>query len=350
MIAYLIMGYISDHFSRKLTLLMGMSSYLLFFLGMPLSHSLVIAYVFAIFAGIGNSALDSATYPLFTELNAKSSSDNILIKAFISVGEFSLPLVVVFLNAHHLWFGISFLLPAIIIILNLINIITLKFPNVRHTEKVQAEHRIHLSKIKKVVVTSALLVYGYTSMAIMTWFTTWITHFASSIKFAGWLSHVLLSSYSVGSIVGVITSFLLIRHFHVRNAWFLLSNIIGTLALVVIIISRVPMISLMGSAIFGFCIAGGLMQIALNILLAIFPKNTGIFTAIYFIFGSIAAFTIPIITGKLLSFGAVNILDGDVIVGLVGIVSAIIIFTMIPEPHLNRLTKKSVSQVAVENN
>ncbi|QBP18315.1 MFS transporter [Acetilactobacillus jinshanensis] len=330
-LAYLIMGYISDKFSRKLTLMIGMFTYLIFFVVTPLNHSLVIAYGLAILAGIANSALDSATYPLFTELGSKSSSDNILIKAFMSVGEFSLPLLIIFLNAHQLWFGLSFLFPTVFLVFNIFNIITLKFPNVKKTEQVQSKSSVKLNKFSKTLVTAALLVYGYTSMGIMIWFTQWITIFAKKIQFSDWVSHFLLSAYSVGSIVGVITTFLVMRHFNVRNGWFLLSNLIGTVALIIVIISRIPAISMVASIVFGFSVAGGLMQIALNILLSIFPKHKGIFTAIYFIFGSIASFTVPIITGKFIGLGTQNILDGDVIMGLLGIISAIIVFLLFPK-------------------
>ncbi|WP_220751114.1 MFS transporter [Apilactobacillus xinyiensis] len=345
LIAYLIMGMISDKFGRKTTLLIGMLSYLIFFIATPFNHQIGLAYLLSIVAGISNSALDSATYPLFTEFNAKSSSNNILLKAFISIGEFILPLMVIFLKDNQMWFGFSFMLPAIILGLNILNLMTVKFPKANKQQNTNETSKLKLSGIGKVMATGALLTYGYTSMAVMIWFTQWITIFANSVGFNDWTAHFLLSLYSIGSITGVISSFIIMKKFNVRNHWFLGMNMLATLAIATIAFSHISTVSLIAVFLFGFSASGGAMQIALTILLSIFPKHKGLFTGVYFIFGSLASFTVPIISGFLTKFGSAHILNADILVAIVGLISAIIIFETVPQTTSLDQPRQQINQI-----
>lgn len=58
LLSYLITGFLADLSSRKAFVLLGMSAYLAFAIGISFSHNIYVAYFFAILAGIANSALD----------------------------------------------------------------------------------------------------------------------------------------------------------------------------------------------------------------------------------------------------------------------------------------------------
>ncbi len=59
-------------------------------------------------AGLANSFLDSGTYPALMESFPHSASRaNVLIKAFVSAGQFLLPFIISFLIWANLWFGWS---------------------------------------------------------------------------------------------------------------------------------------------------------------------------------------------------------------------------------------------------
>lgn len=81
LIVLLVSGMLSDKFGRKPFVILGASTYLLFFAGILLSHSIVVAYIFGIIAGMANSFLDSGTYPALMEMfpDAKGTS-NVIIK------------------------------------------------------------------------------------------------------------------------------------------------------------------------------------------------------------------------------------------------------------------------------
>ncbi|MCK8617626.1 MFS transporter [Fructobacillus sp. M158] len=338
--AYLSMGFLSDKVGRKKILLFGMLSYLIFFIASPVNESIPIAYGLSILAGIANSALDSATYPILSELRGNQKANSISLKAFMSSAEFILPVIVLTANQENWWFGLSFLLPAVILMANLINVTFLTFPKsvTKENENIQ---KVQLNTGKKVLVTAALLLYGYTSMAVMIWFTQWISIFAKNIDFGNTTAHLLLSLYSLGSISGVLLTLILLRIKAVANRLFLFQNILSLLSLIIIAFSTQESLSMVACFTFGFSAAAGLMQMALATLLRLYPKKKGLLTGLFFSFGSLASFTVPLITGWLVAQGKANLMVGDVIVALIGLAAALIIQAFFPKeaPSLKEARK-----------
>ena len=156
-----------------------MFCYAAFALGMPLTKNIGLAYAFAILAGVANSSLDAGTYTTFVEMNGGNGAYTILIKAFVSVGEFILPILVTILANQGMWFGWSFMAMVALLIINFCLILPLKFPvaNQANGDAVH-EQDAKINGTAKKIMTGALIVYGYSSMALMIWFTQWITMFA----------------------------------------------------------------------------------------------------------------------------------------------------------------------------
>lgn len=110
-----IAGLISDALGRRKAVILGVISYVIFYIGLILSTNYMVAFAFAIFAGIGNSFLDTATYPVVVEAFEEHNSNSalsVLNKAFISVGQFLLPIITSFLLANHFYFGWTFITSA----------------------------------------------------------------------------------------------------------------------------------------------------------------------------------------------------------------------------------------------
>ena len=86
-------GLLSDRFGRRPFIMLGMCCYMAFFFGILHTNNIIIAYVFGFLAGMANSFLDAGTYPSLMEAFPRSpGTANILIKAFVSSGQFLLPL------------------------------------------------------------------------------------------------------------------------------------------------------------------------------------------------------------------------------------------------------------------
>ena len=166
LVAYLITGSLADLLSRKLFVLLGMGCYLIFALGMVANPSIPVAYGLAILAGIANSALDAGTYTTLVEINGGKGDGTILIKAFVSLGEFILPLLVATLANHGWWFGWSFLVMAALILLNLLNVLTVRFPNRAELKQMAAHAQVaHPTNTHHRLGAALLLLgYGYTSV------------------------------------------------------------------------------------------------------------------------------------------------------------------------------------------
>ncbi len=318
LIAYFLFGYLSDRFGRKHMVLFGILSYMIFFVGIPFTTNLVAAYGLAILAGIANSAFDAGTYPTFIEMGGNAGASNVFIKAFMSLGEFILPLIVATLETNSLWFGWSFILPFVLLVINLGIIRTVEFPKVSAAiETQQSESGLH--GIKKVISAVALSMYGYTSMAVMILFTQWITVFAQhKLHMSVIMSHGLLSLYSIGSIMGVVVTFIILKVGVAEEKVLLTSTLISLLALFSISTLTNQIVVSAAAWIFGFTAAGGVLQVALNLLLKMFPVHKGVITGLYMTFGSIATFTVPIVTGWLASTSIQSVINFDVMIGILG--------------------------------
>ena len=122
-------GLLSDRFGRRPFIMLGMCCYMAFFFGILHTNNIIIAYVFGFLAGMANSFLDAGTYPSLMEAFPRSpGTANILIKAFVSSGQFLLPLIISLLVWAELWFGWSFMIAAGIMFINALFLYRCTFP------------------------------------------------------------------------------------------------------------------------------------------------------------------------------------------------------------------------------
>ena len=85
-------GPLSDKLGRRLSVIIGCASYVIFLVGIAFSPNTTIAYVAAVLGGIANSFLDTATYPAVTEIIYKYTGIATMgIKFFVSVAQLLMP-------------------------------------------------------------------------------------------------------------------------------------------------------------------------------------------------------------------------------------------------------------------
>lgn len=320
LLAYFILGNLSDRFGRKVFVNLGMLSYLIFFVGMAVVTNIQLAYGLAILAGIANSALDAGTYTTFIEMGGRQGSANVLLKAFMSAGEFLLPLLVANFEAQKIWYGWSFMLAAAILIINGVLLNRQQFPAKNQSNSDAVVVGQQQSKTRRWLATVGLAGYGYTSMALIILYTQWVSLFATrTFHFSSVLAHWLLSLYSIGSITGVLVIFWLLRRGVAETKLLVAMNSGSLLALAVICFSPVASVSMLAAFSFGFTAAGGVMQVGLNLFIKCYPHIKGRITGIYFTFGSLASFTIPLMTGWLSKQSVATAMRFDLLVGLIGL-------------------------------
>lgn len=318
-------GAMSDRFGRKPFVLLGIATYLLFFAGIILSKSVAIAYIFGVLAGIANSFLDSGTYPALMEMFPDSKGTaNVIIKAFISGGQFILPLLISFLISSDLWFGWTFILCIVILGINgIFMLMAGKFPQVSEIKKEgKNEKKKIISDIKANFWFDGTLfiLYGYISQATFYLVSQWLSEYgekAAGMSATG--AHALISYYSIGSLVCVFVTAALARRTVKEISFLSVYTLISFLSLLVMYLFPNPVICSVMSFVVGFSAAGGVMQLGLTVMADFFPNGKGTITGAFYTAGSIASFTIPLFTSMMAS-NMGNIILFDVFISLAGFI------------------------------
>ncbi|WP_063285159.1 MFS transporter [Secundilactobacillus collinoides] len=330
LIVMLASGVLSDKLGRKPFAVVGGATYILFFLGILVSHSLIIAIIFGVLAGIANSFLDSGTYPALMEMYpSHKGAANVVIKAFVSGGQFILPLFISMIVANKLWFGWSFLLCAAILVLNVVFLLTIsKFPAASQgSAKKEAVKPVKLQESKGNAWIDGTLftIFAFVAQGIFLLFSTWITKYGESIvKMGDVSSRALVSYYSVGSITCVLLTIYL-SHRGIQDIHFLFIYMMLSFAsLLLMYLIPVAWVCSILSFVVGFSAAGGVMQIGLTMMATFFPNGKGTVTGIFQTSASIAGFVVPLLGGAL-SGNIANVLLLDVGLALIGFVVASIV-------------------------
>ncbi|MFT8425621.1 MAG: MFS transporter [Liquorilactobacillus sp.] len=332
LIVLLISGALSDKFGRKPFVVLGACTYLIFFIGIILSKNITVAYIFGILAGIANSFLDSGTYPALMEMfpNSKGTA-NVVIKAFISAGQFILPLMVSFFIANNLWFGWSFVFCIAILILNGIFMITSsKFPKISSVDEKNSSVKIEEEKPVNVKANlwidgTLFILYGYISQSTFYLVSQWLSEYGQKVaNMNATGAHTLISYYSIGSLACVFFTAALAKKAVKEISFLSVYTLISFLSLLVMYLVPNSIICTIMAFVVGFSAAGGVMQLGLTVMSDFFPQGKGTITGAFYTAGSIASFTIPLITGMMAS-NLAHIILFDVFIALAGFVITVLI-------------------------
>lgn len=329
-IVLLVSGALSDKFGRKPFVVLGVFTYIAFFAGILLSRSMVVAYIFGILAGMANSFLDSGTYPALMEMfPEEKGTANVVLKAFISGGQFLLPLFVSFLVANQIWYGWSFVVAIAILLLSVLFILFAgKFPapnSDKPVEKEVADEDDAKSPGSLWIDGTLFILYGYISQATFYLVSQWLSQYGASIaKMGDTSSRALISYYSIGSIVCVLITAVLAKK-AVKEIQFLgVYTLLSFVSLLLMYLFPTALVCSIMAFIVGFSAAGGVMQLGLTVMASFFPKGKGTITGAFYTAGSIASFTIPLFTGAMAS-NLANVILFDVFIALAGFVIAVLI-------------------------
>ena len=342
LIVLFVSGKLSDKYGRKPFVLLGMITYIAFFLGILVSPTTAVACVFGILAGIANSFLDAGTYPALIESYPESASTvTVLLKAFISAGQFLLPLFIGVLVMMNAWYGWSFIVAAVILALNFVIMLKMGFPVmnlVSNSDKNDAsEAPVEAPKSKWYLEGICFVLYGYISQATFYLISQWLTKYGVAVaQMPDLAARSLMSYYSIGSLACVFfTAF--ITKTGVRPITLLVVyTLISTLAIGGLYYYPSASLAPILSAVVGFSAAGGVMQLGLVMMTEMFPKGKGTMTGIFYTTGSIASFTIPVVTGYMADSGINSIMGLDAAIALAGFIVACIIYVRYNSVMKNR--------------
>ena len=332
LIVLFVSGKLSDKYGRKPFVLLGMITYIAFFLGILVSPTTAVACVFGILAGIANSFLDAGTYPALIESYPESASTvTVLLKAFISAGQFLLPLFIGVLVMMNAWYGWSFIVAAVILALNFVIMLKMGFPvmnRVSNSDKNDAsEAPVEAPKSKWYLEGICFVLYGYISQATFYLISQWLTKYGVAVaQMPDLAARSLMSYYSIGSLACVFFTAFITKKGVRPITLLVVYTLISTLAIGGLYYYPSASLAPILSAVVGFSAAGGVMQLGLVMMTEMFPKGKGTMTGIFYTTGSIASFTIPVVTGYMADSGINSIMGLDAAIALAGFIVACIIY------------------------
>jgi len=205
---------------------------------------------------------------------------------------------------NDLYFGISFVFCLILLSINLLVVTKfIPFPKVngdlKETKNELIERTI-TAKNSCYLAGACLVLFGFTSVSTFNIFVTWIPHFAQQVIGMGAAVSVrLVSLYSVFSFVSVLTTSFLVKKW-VKPMYLVLGYTAGA-CLTLFALAYSPSVATAYLAAFGvgFFATGGVWQLGLTKLLALFPNEKGKVTSYYSFLTSISVMIMPYITGQL---------------------------------------------------
>lgn len=342
LIVLFVSGKLSDKYGRKPFVLLGMITYIAFFLGILVSPTTAVACVFGILAGIANSFLDAGTYPALIESYPESASTvTVLLKAFISAGQFLLPLFIGVLVMMNAWYGWSFIVAAVILALNFVIMLKMGFPamnRVGNSDKNDAsEAPVESPKSKWYLEGICFVLYGYISQATFYLISQWLTKYGVAVaQMPDLAARSLMSYYSIGSLACVFFTAFITKKGVRPITLLVVYTLISTLAIGGLYYYPSASLAPILSAVVGFSAAGGVMQLGLVMMTEMFPKGKGTMTGIFYTTGSIASFTIPVVTGYMADSGINSIMGLDAAIALAGFIVACIIYVRYNSVMKNR--------------
>lgn len=331
LLAVFISGRLSDKFGRKLSVILGVFFYIIFLGGILLSPNTIIAYMFGISAGIANSFLDTVTYPALMEAYPKkAASANIIVKAFVQSGQFLLPFMIAFILANNLWYGWSFIVLIVILLINLLYTLTRTFPPMTVGKPLDAaelaeekKQKFHFS-----IDEICLILFGFVAQTLLYIMSQWIAKYGSEvIHMTDDASRLLVSYASVGAIICVCVTFILGNR-GVRTLHILITYVTMTM-LISFTLFAFPseIVCIVGAFLLGYFSAGGIIQLGLTLLAEVSARGKGFVTSLYTIAEGIAVFIIPLIAAAIsrIDIAAIFLLNAGI--ALFGLALLMIVFT-----------------------
>lgn len=297
-------GPISDKFGRRLSGIIGVICYGIFFFGIAFSPSMQIAYVFAIIGGIANSFLDTCVSPTCMEIYVNNPSiANMFTKFSMCISQFLLPFMIGMVAAANMSYRTIFLVAGVAILIDGILILLLPFPQ-RGENGGEKQEKKKKQKVKLTKVSFAAIMIGFTSSST---FMLWLNCNQELGRSYGMTdSSAIQSFYALGTATAILATTFLIKKGLKEINVLILYPAISTVMLGLCFLIQKPWICLVGGFVIGYAGAGGVLQLATSTTAEFFPENKGTATSMVMIASSIANYTIIYLASYITKVGGAS--------------------------------------------
>lgn len=315
-------GPLSDKLGRRISVLIGVASYVVFFVGIAFSPNVQVAYAAAILGGIANSFLDTATYPAVAEIMYKYTGIATMgIKLFISIAQ----LLMLFFLGVVAGTSMSYrMLPLVSgIVIAILGILAVFAPLPASSQSGKQESFLNNLKNANFSVESVALIFiGFTSTATFQLWLNCAQTFGKEI--AGIASDkvaMMQTYYSAGTLVALfVTSILITKFKQVR--FLVIYPVISVIMLILVYMIKTPMICFAGAFVIGYSAAGGVLQMATATVNDLFPKIKGTITSLVMIASSLCNYTILSAAAKMTAEGVIRM---NIVITVIGVLLAVFV-------------------------
>lgn len=300
LMAHFVAGPFSDRYGRKLSGLIGVGLYVIFFAGIILSPNMAAAYCFAVLGGAANSFLDTCVSPTCMEIFVNNGSiANMFTKFSMCVSQFLLPFFILFVGNAGLPYTTLFIICGVAILADGFLILILPFPE--REKKAANGAKINKERMKLTPVSIAAILIGFTSSST---FMLWLNCNKELGQLYGMANPSLIQSYyAAGTAVAIIVTAFLIKKGLGEKTVLILYPAVSTVMLLLCYWIRTPQICIIGGFVIGYAGAGGVLQLAVATTIQFFPENKATATSFVMIASSVANYTILSLAGYLTRIG-----------------------------------------------
>ncbi len=293
-------GPLSDSYGRRITGLIGVLLYSIFFIGMARTTSMTVAYLLAICGGMANSFLDTCVIPTVLEIfSEKGAIANMFTKFSMSVGQLILPFAIGYVAANQLGYQTLFYLSGVLLVIDGILLMFLPFPQVHQVEKVEKKSKMHFTK-----ESLALVAMGFMCTAT---FQLWLNCNQELGLLYGMSDPSRIQFwYAIGTMFAIPSTGFFVLKYLTPQKVLILYPIISIVTLALTLIIKTPAMLLVAGLILGFTAAGGILQLVVSLANEQFPESKGKITSIVMIASSIANYVVLGLAGKITQVYGVN--------------------------------------------
>lgn len=325
-----ISGKLSDRYGRKPLLLAATILYVIFLVGIPITTSFYVAIALSFIAGVCNSLLDSGSYPALNEAFTKrAGTATVLIKAFVSLGAVILPILIALFISKDLFFGFAFFVPAVIFIIASFILLRSEFP--KNKEGKFDHYLVDYSAVKKQFAIkpkikkegAILIIFGFTSISLSMIVQTWMPTYAIEVLGFGDIEAISLITYfSTGGLLSVILLAICLNRLVKPVTAMILYPFMAAVFMIIFLIN--PFQGLTAFLVFFLGLfMSGIFQLAMTVMVELFPENKGTSVAHVSAAASVAFMVIPYGTGLIREYiNITSVFVFDLVLAVVSIVLA----------------------------
>lgn len=319
-------GILSDRVGRKPFMYLSVACYTAFFLGILWAPNIYVGFAFYFLCGVGNTCLDSGgSNALMEIMDTMVGTASILTKLFIAAGQFILPIVLGFIGANEMYYGLSFMGCAGICMV--IGLFLYRAPFVpAESSKRAVRQSAEKYRVRLGLEGVALILIGYTSTATFHTFTSWGTIYGRDVAGLSEVSaQTIMSFYSMGAFLSVLIMAILVRK-TIKPVRILMFYPFGAAMVLTILLMfpTGPVFRVMGFLV-GCFAGGGVFQLAVAVMVEFFPEAKGTVTGMVYTASGVALFADPAITGWLSGINMRYVLIYDIGAAVLGVILAVLV-------------------------